>query len=89
MLHFQGFAGFRRVHRKILNFPENTENTGQTSFFGFAGGSGQIVVRSGLMVGVEKPLLLQLRTQQDPECQAEIRILEIAAEQLRDVCQPV
>ena len=89
MLHFQGFAGFSRVCRKFLNFRKSIENTGQNGFLGFADNSSQIVVRSGLLVDAEKSRLLQLRTQQDPEHQAEIRILEIAAEQLCDMRQPV
>lgn len=43
---FQGFAGFHRVCRKNLNFPESLENTGQNSFFRFADGSSQTVVKS-------------------------------------------
>ena len=42
---FQGFAGFHRVCRKNLNFPESLENTGQNSFFRFADGSSQTVVK--------------------------------------------
>mgnify|MGYP005521869935 CR=1 FL=1 len=45
MLYFQGFAGFRRVCRKFLNFPESIESAGQNGFFGFVDGSSQIVVR--------------------------------------------
>ena len=58
-------------------------------FQGFADGGSQIIAGDGLLACAEETLLLQLRTQQNAERQAEIRILEIAAEQLRDVRQPV
>ena len=32
ILYFQGFAGFHRVCRKLPNFPESIENTGQNVF---------------------------------------------------------
>ena len=41
ILYFQGFAGFHRVCRKLPNFPESIENTGQNVFFDFVGGSSQ------------------------------------------------
>ena len=47
------------------------------------------IVRSALCSGLRDPFLLQLRPEQDTERQAEIRVFEVAAEQLRDVGEAV
>ena len=46
-------------------------------------------MRSALCSGLRDPLLLQLRPEQDPECQAEVGVFEVAAEQLRDVGEAI
>ena len=46
-------------------------------------------MRSALCSGLRDPLLLQLRPEENPEGQAEIRVFEVAAEQLRDVGEAV
>ena len=46
-------------------------------------------MRSALCSGLRDPFLLQLRPEQDTERQAEIRVFEVAAEQLRDVGEAV
>ena len=49
----------------------------------------QLIGGGILRAGLGEPLLLQLRAKENPERQAEIRVFEIAAEQLRDMGEPV
>ena len=51
--------------------------------------SSQTVVRCKSWFWLRDPLLLQLCAEEDTEGQAEIRVLEVAAEQLRDVGEAV
>lgn len=46
-------------------------------------------MRSTLCSGLRDPLLLQLCPEEDTEGQAEIRVFEVAAEQLRDVGEAI
>ena len=89
MLYFQGLYGFQRKCPSFLNFLKSIENTGKTGFFGFTEDSSQTVVRRELWFGLGNPLLLQFRAEEDAERQAEIRVLEAAAEQLRDMGEAV
>ena len=52
-------------------------------------GSSQTVVRCELWFWLSDSLLLQLCAEENPEGQTEIRVLEAAAEQLRDVGEAV
>ena len=57
--------------------------------FGFAEDRGQTAVRCKSWFWLSDSLLLQFCAEENAECQAEVRVLEVAAEQLRDVGEAV